>query len=98
MNPDIEQLADFDFWRQREPAYRNGRRLHPYERALRCNRNRMNRYGALIQTGARWTTRMSAWSEQIDRLLVQPRPFKFFSNKSKILLYSPAQLDGCRNP
>ena len=30
---------------------------------------RMNRHGALIQTGARWTTRMSAWSEQIDRFL-----------------------------
>jgi hypothetical protein len=30
---------------------------------------RMNRHGGLIQTGARWTTRMSAWSEQIDRLL-----------------------------
>jgi hypothetical protein len=30
---------------------------------------RLNRHGALLQTGARWTARMSVWSDQIDRFL-----------------------------
>lgn len=32
---------------------------------------RMDRQGALIQTGSRWTTRMNAWSERIDQALAE---------------------------
>ncbi len=28
---------------------------------------RLDRHGALLQTGARWSVRMTNWSEQIDR-------------------------------
>ena len=28
---------------------------------------RLDRHGALVQTGARWSARMTQWSEQIDR-------------------------------
>lgn len=30
---------------------------------------RLNRQGALIQTGSRWSARMTSWSEQIDKML-----------------------------
>jgi hypothetical protein len=30
---------------------------------------RLNRHGALHQTGARWSARMTAWSEDTDKLL-----------------------------
>jgi len=29
---------------------------------------RLNRHGALLQTGARWSARMSAWCEDTDKL------------------------------
>jgi hypothetical protein len=69
MNPDIEQLAHLisgvseSLHREMHVGFtRMNERFDLIE-------TRMNRQGALIQTGARWTTRMSAWSEQIDRLL-----------------------------
>ena len=31
---------------------------------------RLNRHGALLQTGARWTAHMSAWCEDTDKLLL----------------------------
>jgi hypothetical protein len=31
---------------------------------------RVNRHGALLQTGARWTARMTKWCEDTDRLLL----------------------------
>jgi len=31
---------------------------------------RLNRHGALLQTGARWSARMTAWCEDTDKLLI----------------------------
>jgi hypothetical protein len=69
MNPDIEQLAHLisgvseSLHREMHAGFtRMNERFDVIE-------TRMNRQGALIQTGSRWTSRMSAWSEQIDRLL-----------------------------
>jgi BMFP domain-containing protein YqiC len=31
---------------------------------------RVNRHGALLQTGARWTARMTKWCEDTDRLML----------------------------
>ena len=31
---------------------------------------RLNRHGALLQTGARWSSRMTAWCEDTDKLLL----------------------------
>jgi hypothetical protein len=30
---------------------------------------RLERHGALLQTGSRWVNRMNQWSEKVDRLL-----------------------------
>jgi exonuclease VII large subunit len=69
MNPDIEQLAQLisgvseSLHREMHVCFtRMNERFDLIE-------TRMNRQGALIQTGSRWTTRMAAWSERIDRLL-----------------------------
>ncbi len=69
MNPDIEQLAQLisgvseSLHREMHAGF-----THINDR-FDLIETRMNRQGALLQTGSRWTTRMTAWSERIDRLL-----------------------------
>jgi len=67
MNPDNEQLAhlisgvsDSLHREMHEGFARVTERFDLME-------TRLDRHGALIQTGARWSARMTNWSEQIDR-------------------------------
>jgi hypothetical protein len=34
-------------------------------------KSRLDRHGAMLQTGSRWSTRMTTWSESIDRLMAK---------------------------
>jgi hypothetical protein len=66
MNPDSEQLAklisgvsDSLHREMHEGFTRVNERLDLME-------TRLGRHGALIQTGSRWSARMTQWSEQVD--------------------------------
>jgi hypothetical protein len=69
MNPELEELAHLisgvsdSLHREMHGGFaRVNERLDLIE-------TRLARQGGLIQSGSRWSTRMSAWSESIDRLL-----------------------------
>jgi gas vesicle protein len=47
------------------------RELHGIRDRLDAQTIRLERQGALIQTGSRWTTRITDWSEKVDSLLDQ---------------------------
>jgi hypothetical protein len=68
MNPDSEQLAHLisgiseSLHREMHEGFtRVTDRLDLMEA-------RLNRHGAMLQTGARWSARMTEWSERIDQL------------------------------
>lgn len=83
MNPDNEQLAQL--------ISGVGDSLHKEMHAgfTRVNERldlietRLDRQGALIQTGARWTARMSGWSEQVDRIQTE-RDKKFADLEKRV--------------
>jgi hypothetical protein len=67
MNPDNEKLAHLisgvseSLHREMHEGFtRLNERLGLME-------TRLDRHGALIQTGSRWSARMIQWSEQVDR-------------------------------
>ena len=74
MNPDNEQLAHLISGVSDSLHREMGSlRRETHEGFTRVNERfdlmetRLDRHGALIQTGARWSARMTSWSEQIDR-------------------------------
>lgn len=69
MNPDNEQLAHLISGVSESLHAEMQAGFTRITERLDLMETRLNRHGALLQTGARWTTRMSAWSEQIDRFL-----------------------------
>lgn len=78
MNPDNEQLAQLisgvsESLHREISGVRDSLRQEMHEGFTRVTERldlmetRLDRHGALIQTGARWSARMTSWSEQIDR-------------------------------
>ena len=71
MNPDIEQLA------QLISGVSDSLHREMHEGFASINARfdlmelRLNRHGALLQTGSRWSARMTAWSENVDQLLTE---------------------------
>lgn len=73
MSPDLEQLAERLTQLISSVSESLHREMHDGFRQVTerfdLMETRLNRHGALLQTGARWTARMSVWSDQIDRFL-----------------------------
>ncbi len=74
MNPDNEQLASLisgvseSLHREMEGLRRETQDgFTRLTERLDLMETRLDRHGALLQTGARWSARMTNWSEQIDR-------------------------------
>lgn len=78
MNPDSEELAKLissvsDSLHREILGVRDSLRQEMHEGFTRVTERfdlmetRLDRHGALLQTGARWSARMSIWSEDIDR-------------------------------
>ena|SRR5271156_3799694 len=73
MSPDLEQLAERLTQLISSVGESLHREMHDGFRQVTDRfdlmETRVNRHGALLQTGARWTARMSVWSGQVDRFL-----------------------------
>jgi hypothetical protein len=78
MNPDNEQLAQLisgvsESLHREISGVSESLRREMHEGFTRVNERldlmetRLGRHAALIQTGARWSARMTEWSEKVDR-------------------------------
>ena len=74
MSPELEQLSERLTQLISSVSESLHREMHDGFRQINQRfdlmETRLNRHGALLQTGARWTARMSAWSEDTDKLLL----------------------------
>ena len=74
MSPDLEQLSERLTRLISSVSESLHREMHDGFRQKNDRFNfmetRLNRHGALLQTGARWSARMTAWCEDTDKLLV----------------------------
>jgi len=72
MSPELEQLSERLTQLISSVSESLHREMHDGFRQINQRfdlmETRLNRHGALLQTGARWTARMSAWSEETDKL------------------------------
>ena len=70
MDPEHEQLAQLirgmsdRLHRELESI---GREMHEGFKHFDATQTRLDRHGALLQTGARWSARMTQWSEDVDQ-------------------------------
>ena len=67
MNPDSEELAKLISGVSDSLHREMNEGFTRVNERLDLMGTRLGRHGALIQTGARWSARMTSWSEQIDR-------------------------------
>ena len=70
MSPDLEQLAERLTQLVSSVSESLHREMHDgfrhIDERFDLMESRLNRHGALLQTGARWSARMTAWSEETD--------------------------------
>ncbi len=74
MSPDLEQLSERLTQLISSVSESLHREMHDGFRQMTerfdLMETRLNRHGALLQTGARWSARMTAWCEDTDKLLL----------------------------
>jgi len=80
MSPDLEQLSERltqlissvseSLHREMDDGFRQ------MTERFDLMETRLNRHGALLQTGARWSARMTSWCEDTDKSMIDPdQPF-----------------------
>jgi len=74
MSPELEQLSERLTQLISSVSESLHREMHDGFRQMNKRTDvvevRVSRHGALLQTGARWTARMTKWCEDTDRLLL----------------------------
>ena len=71
MNPDTEHIAQLISGVSESLHREMHEGFASVNQRLDLIETRLDRQGSMIQTGARWTTRMNTWSERIDKLLYE---------------------------